>query len=45
MSVLLLIQPFWHSDGIPEIIFLQKVNFEKNQMTKKAYKITQHAKS
>ena len=35
---LIWIQTAWHSDGIPEIIF-KKVDFEKNQMTKKHAKL------
>ena len=39
------IQTVWHSDSVPEEIF-EKVYFEKNQQTtRKAWKITQHAKS
>ena len=38
MSCLVWIQTVWNSDGIPERIF-QKIDFEKNQMTKKHEKI------
>ena len=45
MLGLIWIQTDWHSDGIPEGIFLKILNFEKNQQTtSKAYEITQFAR-
>ena len=45
MSVLIWIQIVWHSDIVFLKEFFEKVNFEKSQqMTTKAWKITQNAK-
>ena len=44
-SVLIWIQTVWHSDSVPERIFWKRLILKKSQqMTTKAWKITQHAK-
>ena len=45
MSGLIWSQTVWHSDGIPERPFWKKLIKKKSTDDKKAYKITQHAKS
>ena len=35
MLYLIWVQTVWHSDGIPERIFFEKVNFEKKEKKKK----------
>ena len=41
MLVLICSQTNWHSDSVPERIFMKKLDFEKKQ---KPWKITQHLK-